>query len=538
MKKVVLKLAAVLAAAATVFSACKPDPIPEVTEYETTFDNATAVYTTTSEGVSHFTVEVSNSNLFQEEVRYSSISFTLNTEEIDIQHFSLPFGTYQFATTSAVETASEGFVLDTKKEGFAEGAKVAITEGTITVRAQKVSGEVKMENGHTLTFVCDKNVAVSTLTPFPDFTFELKNNSFMDVDILIRPTDLNMDYYNVVMPASRFEGKDDATVLSEVHDFSRALISMGFTDKGNVNVTSAEAGILDPVTDYCLYVYGVKDNEPSTALSTFKFTTSDQNDPTDVTFTSVVEDITKTGAYVQVTPSDNSVLYVWDVVKKESFDKYGKVEGDFLTDWLKNQIDGSYWKTIEDVVAGCGMRGVQDYEYTTLASGTDYLVFAVCVDKSGKAVSKAYVSDVFTTEEAKVSDVYVYQDMVGYYDGDALAEADPAKYSKYAGYYYVHTEIVVDAGDPVYAYAGHTSSNPDDYTDAEIISVLVKSGVKCELSKTTDVWSLVKKNGTATTTMNTITVGQDAAGDFGAVDRYPMYLFPKSCKPISDIIGK
>lgn len=538
MKKVVLKFAAAIAAAATVFSACKPDPVPEVKDYDTTFDNATAVYTESSDGVSHFAVEVSNSNLSQEDVRYAAVSFILNTEEIDIQHFNLAPGTFVFAAEPEVETASEGFALDTKKDGSAEGTKVAITEGTITVRARKISGEVKLENGHTLKFGCDKAVEVSTLTPFPDFTFELKSNSFIDVDILIRPTDLSMDYFNVVMPASRFAGKDDATVLSEVHNFARSLISMGFTDKGNIDVTNESAGILDPVTDYCLYVYGVKDNEPSTALSTFRFTTSDQNDPTAVTFTSAVEDVTKTSAYVKVTPSDNTVLYVWDVVKKASFDKYGMVEGDFLKDWLENQIDGSYWKTIRDVVAGCGMRGIQDYEYTSLASGTEYVVFAVCVDADGKAVSKAYVSETFSTQEAKISDAYVYQDMVGYYDGDALAEADPAKYSKYAGYYYVHTKIVIDGGKPVYAYAGHTSSNPYDYTDAEIIAILVKSGVKCDLAKTTDVWSLVKKNGTANTTMRTITVGQDAAGDFGAVDRYDMYIFPKQCSPISDIIGK
>ncbi|MCQ2146731.1 MAG: hypothetical protein MJZ16_04355 [Bacteroidales bacterium] len=537
MTKLLLRFAAVLAATVSVFASCKPDPIPEVTEYETVFETADAVYTETTDGVSHFTVDIKNSNLFQEDVRYSNVSFTLNSEEINIQYFDIPVGTYEFSNSGAAGTAEAGFALDTKKDGTTTGEKVSIVDGKITVRNQQISGEVTLENGHTLSFTTAKNYALTSLNPLPDFLFELKNNSFIDYEILIRPTDRKMDFFNVVMPADRFAGKTDDAVLSEIHEFSRNIISMGMTDKDNTTVNSSSAGILNPVTEYCLYAYGVKDKEPSTALYTFKFTTSDQNDPTNVTFTSAVEDITKNSAYVQVTPSDNTVLYVWDVVKKEAFDKYGKVEGDFLTDWLKNQIDGSYWKTIEDVVAGCGMRGVQDYEYTTLASGTDYLVFAVCVDASGKAVSKAYVSDVFTTEQAKVSDAYVYQDMVAYYDGDALAAADPVKYAKYAGMYYVHTELVIDGGEPVIAYAGHTSDNPDDYSDEALIAALVKSGVKCDLSKTKDVWSLVKKNG-AITTMNTITVGQDAAGDFGAVDRYPMYLMPKSCSPISDIIGE
>ncbi|MCQ2134251.1 MAG: hypothetical protein MJY88_04715 [Bacteroidales bacterium] len=533
MKKL-FKIAAAVLLGAGLSTACRQVPDPEITEYTKDYAHSDALYMGEVDGKSVFNVNLYNTDAVDEmndDLSYEVLSFTLHTAPINIQYFDVPVGTFEF-DASAAEYADAGVAKNTVKQ-----KEYKVSEGKVTVRNHRFSGEVTLDNGHTLTFNTLRNISLEAETPLDDFRFKLNSNAFMDLSIEIIPTDRQMDFFNVVLPSGRFPGKDDETILGEIHDFYRSIISMGMTDQGNTTVTNAETGSLDPLTEYCLYAYGVREKEPCTKLYTFTFTTSDQNDPSGVTFTSAVSDITTRGAYVEVEPSDPTVLYVWDIVKKDVFDKYGKVEGDFLTDWLKNQIDPSFWPTIKDVVKGCGMRGSQDYEYTSLASATDYLVFAVCVDADGNAVSEAYVSDVFTTLEAKVSDVYVYQDNVAYYDGDALYEYDPVKYARYAGKYYVHNTLVIDAGEPVYGYAAFTKDDPNKYTDAELTAALVKNGTKCDLSKTTDVWFLVEKSGNSMTLMNTITVGEDAAGDFGEVDRYTMYLFAGSCKPISEITG-
>lgn len=523
MKKL-FKMFAALTAAAGILVSCQ-EKEPEITEFATEFKTADLVYVGSENGVAKFNVVVKGA---AEDAKYDQLGFALYSEDINIQEFRVVDGSYEFGSSHEVMTADEGV------------AHIAVTDqsvnvksGSVRVATGKLDGQVQLENGHVLQFNTTSRYNLKSQDPLPEFAAEVKNNDFMNLEILIRPANRSKEYFFTVLPADRLSG-DDESKLAEIHEFYKSIISMGMTEKGNKTVTNEDTGALNPSTEYSLYVYGVESNRPSTVLYTFNFTTSEQNDPTEVSFTSEVTDVTKNGASVTVTPSDNTVLYVWDVVRKSVYDGYGKVEGEFLEKWLSNQIDGSFWKTIEDVVAGTGVRGVQGYDYSSLASGTDYVVFAVCVDRQGNAVSKAYVSEVFTTEEAKVSDVVVYQDVVAYYDGDALYEADPTKYAKYAGKYYVHMEVVVDYGTPANTYAAITKSDPNDYSDAELISILVKNGNK----NMTDIWYLVDKGEGANRTGDiwAITVADDAEGTFGAVDRYRYYFFQNSCKPISDII--
>jgi len=528
MKQYISILFAVLLSAVAVLTSCQK-PEPEATEFETSYSKTLVTYIDTNNGISSYDVVLTNAGA---DARYGRMTFSLYGSEVDIQNLSVANGTYEVSAIHDCNTASKGMVTDNKS-----GDKYSITGGTVEVKYGKIGGVVTLENGHTLTFNATDRIDVVSKNPLPDFTVEVKNNSFVDLEILIKPTDRAMEYIYVVLPEDRFAGKSDSTIQKEIQDYYQNLIDMGMTEQGTVTVTNEDTGNLEPVTNYCIYIYGLNLGKPSTGLYTFRFTTTDQNNPFDVSFAVAVTNITKNGAFVEVTPSDRTVLYVWDVVKKSVLNSYGgKVEGAFINDWLSNQI-GSYWPTIQDVVKGCGMRGTQSYEYTTLSSETNYVVFAVCVNANGVATSSAYVSPVFTTEASKQADVVVYQENVAYYDGDELYAADSDRYAKYAGMYYVHNKITVDKGEPVYGYAGYIKDDPNNYSDEELTSALVRGGVKCELAEKTDVWFLVAKNGSMTE-MNTITVGEDANGDFGPVDKYTMYLFPNGCKPISEVINK
>lgn len=516
------KIFAALSAVAGIFSSCQ-EKEPVITEFSTEFKNAEIVYVGSENEVAGFNVVVKGA---PEDAKYDNVEFTLYSEDVDIQEFKIMDGSYEFGSSHELMTADAGTA-----HIAVLGQSIRVTSGTVTVSFGKVSGDLTLENGHTLQFKTTSRYTLKSKNPLPDFAVEVKNNSIIDLEILIRPANRSKEYFYVVMPTGRLTG-DNESKLKQLHDFCAASIALGMTEKGNITVTKEDTGALTPLTQYSIYVYGVENKQPSTKLYEFLFTTADQNDPTDVTFESTVENVTSNGAFVTVTPSDNTVLYVWDVVRKSVYDGYGEVEGEFLNKWLTNQI-GSYWETIEDVVAGCGMRGPQDYEYTNLASGTDYLVFAVCVDPHGNAVSKAYVSDVFTTEESNVSDVVVYQDIKVCYDGDALAAADPEKYGSSKGCYYCLMSVEVETGTPVHTYAAFTFNDPSGLTDAELIPILVSSG-KTER----EFWANVKKSGESQTKFWTLTVADDKNGDFGKVDRYPMYLYPNSCKPISDLIGE
>lgn len=520
-----VRLASVFVAAVAVLACACTKPAPQKQkEFETVFTGGSAVYTETVNGVAQFKISL-NSN--SKEFEYGTVKMNLYTKDVDPLDFKLDDGDYVLSSEINIGTAGDMIVLTS-----ALGMKVNVVDASVNVQSGKISGRISLENGDVLNFHSQEALRLSSSKPFEGFKVEVLDNSFYQLKISITPVNPAQSYFYTVMPVSRFAGKSDSQILSEIHNFYAALIQMGMVENGPIVVTNEETGKLDPLTEYAVYVYGVENATPATGLFTYKFTTSDQNNPSDVTFSSTISDITKNGALAKVEPSDNTVLYVWDLVLKNTFDSYGKVEGEFLSKWLTNQIDGSLWKDIKDVVAGCGARGPQEYTYETLSSNSEYVLFAVCVDRDGNAVSKAYVSEPFKTLESKVSDVFVYQEERGYYDGDALAAADPAKYGSYAGKYYVKLELVVESGTPVNTYAAIVEKDPSSYSDEQLISALMKSGQKNK----TELWYLVNKSATATTTFWALTVADDANGDFGVVDRYQMYLFQSGCKPISDII--
>ncbi len=102
------------------------------------------------------------------------------------------------------------------------------------------------------------------------------------------------------------------------------------------------------------------------------------------TFQITVSDITATTASVAVTPSDNSVLYYFDILSAENYAEFAD-DAALMTDYVdyfEELIDiyGQYGYdlTIADFLS----QGADDYDFEGLSAETTYYVVAFCFDST------------------------------------------------------------------------------------------------------------------------------------------------------------
>lgn len=367
--------------------------------------------------------------------------------------------------------------------------------------------------------------------PVSDFQIEILSSDFTDIKVRITPNDLEAEFFVTVDPVSKFEtGATDEQILATLWDFYGMLVMWGmYIETGVTVVTNDDTGVLEPDTDYYVSVFGLVDKQPSTALTKELLHTSPAGDPTNVSFTSKVEEITAKGASVTVTPSDNTVFYLWDVLNDNSYRQAGGTTADFvekiLPGWLNEGISTSY-PTIADVVKSSNVLGEDNYVYETLLAETPYRVWAVSVDLTGKPLSAVYMSEPFTTEARAISDATAQNNFTKFYDGDALYAKDPS-YADYRGMCYL--PVTVDRNEQaVHWYSALTTDDVTNITDDELATFLIRQ----ELNK--DIEQIVYAAPWGAGTL--LAVACDADGTPGPVDRWEIWLAKSIASPVTDLI--
>lgn len=369
--------------------------------------------------------------------------------------------------------------------------------------------------------------------PDPDFQIEILSADFTAIEVRITPKDLQAEYFVTVDPVSKFAADaTDEQILATLWDFYGMLISWGmYIEKGVKTVTNDDTGELEPDTDYYVSVFGLVDKAPSTTLTKQVLHTSPAGDPANVVFTSKVEEITSKSASVTVTPNDNTVFYLWDVLNDNSYQQAGGTTADFtekiLPGWLNEGISDSY-PTIADVVKSSNVRGEANFVYKTLLAETSYRVWAVSVDPAGKPLSAVYMSEPFTTEARVVSDATALNDFSKIYDGDALYAKDPSSYAKYQGMCYLPVTVSHNDKAAHWYSALTTDNNLSDITDDELATFLIReeSHMDAEQVVYAAPWGM----------STLLAVACDADGIPGEVDRWEIWLAKSMAAPITDLI--
>ena len=216
-------------------------------------------------------------------------------------------------------------------------------------------------------------------------------------------------------------------------------------------------GVLDPDTEYMIIVFGY-DGGFTTPLATKKFRTLEPNDPKDVTFGIELGTLTPRSANVTFKPSDASVAYLAIVTDEARLQKQGGTDAEAV-----KKLFAKYY----------AQRGEQTGSFS-LKPGEKHYACAVCVDKDGNFASEVAIKE-FDAPSENATDASVSASLLKYFDGDALAAADPGMYGDFAGWAVVRLRFTLEnsASTAVYTIYPVQVLEEDGVTDEDIRALLL-----------------------------------------------------------------
>lgn len=235
-------------------------------------------------------------------------------------------------------------------------------------------------------------------------------------------------------------------------------------------------GVLDPDTEYMIIVFGY-DGGFTTPLATKKFRTLEPNDPKDVTFGIELGTLTPRSANVTFKPSDASVAYLAIVTDEARLLKQGGTDADAVKKLIDSQIrQAIVFGDCEDRAEFAkyyAHRGEQTGAFS-IKPGEKHYACAVCVDKDGKFASEVAIKE-FDAPSEKATDAAVSASLLKYFDGDALAAADPDMYGEFAGWAVVRLKFALEnsASNAVYTIYPEQILEEEGITDEEIRAILL-----------------------------------------------------------------
>ncbi len=125
------------------------------------------------------------------------------------------------------------------------------------------------------------------------------------------------------------------------------------------------------------------------------------NEPPQMTFNIIVENITTAGADVTVVPSDETALYYFDKVTKAEYDGYKGDNAAFMKAMIENLR--AFCKESGNSLASAVSVGDDFHSYNgDLIPGTEYYIFAFALDAKLNPNSNLTL-EAFTTEEVQAS---------------------------------------------------------------------------------------------------------------------------------------
>ena len=237
---------------------------------------------------------------------------------------------------------------------------------------------------------------------------------------------------------------------------------------------------LDPDTEYMVIAFGY-DGGITTDLATKKFRTLKPNDPTDVTFQFSYANLTSRSVDMTFIPSDNTVSYLAIVVDEATLERSGGP----TEEGVKNLIDKEIKKAIAfgdcddraEFAQFNAQRGKQTGSFAVTA-GMKHYACAVCVNEAGEYASAVGIAE-FAAPAEGVTDASANVAFDKWFDGDALAAADPGLYGDYAGWAVVPIRFTLgdSAVDIIYTIYPVAIIEEEGATDEMIREILLDNSL-------------------------------------------------------------
>lgn len=309
-----------------------------------------------------------------------------------------------------------------------------------------------------------------TLAFLSEITFDINftNYYFNGVDYTITPSADDVPYYVTMRPAFRYKELTDEQLLEQILLEDAWMIE----PRSVTGVYEYEnEGVWLTDTEYLVLIFGYAGGAPTTELIKFPFRTSEPNvAPADCTFAVTVTNITSRSANISIIPSDETSVYMFDLISAVDYEEYKSNMKQYVTDYVAQDI--------ENLDSNREM-GESGYMYTkVLDPGTKYYIWTACINEFGKPAADVIVSEPFTTLPNALSDATVSASVVKYFNGDDLYALDPEKYAAGRGFAYVSVSFVPDKAGVWYGTM--IKENPQEPTNAipddTIINTLTNGG--------------------------------------------------------------
>ena len=277
-----------------------------------------------------------------------------------------------------------------------------------------------------------------------DNVFEVSIEDLTSSSANIKVTASNDDpYILTVEPASTTADLKDEELAAYIIQSNMAWGGIEqMTYKGNTELEhQGKAG-----WDYEVVIFGYEDGAPTTEITRIKFTMAEGTDTKLCTF-EFKQEFDTFEMHLSVTPSDNSVVYVTNVVKKSEVDKLikgGKTQDEAMNVILENIIEdiaddlGSRASAVELISLMMPETYTLKFEYST-----EYIQWAVPVDQEGYPTAAFTCSEPFTTPAEVISPAAITVKEYKVYDGTMLASRYPDRFKGASGFAVV--ELTIEA---------------------------------------------------------------------------------------------
>lgn len=187
----------------------------------------------------------------------------------------------------------------------------------------------------------------------------------------------NDPYLFTVLPASEFEGLDDNSVM-------KGIVQMYGQYIPNIrhcgNATDNYSKRLKPGTKYMAYAFGYMGETVSTKLFSLEFTTPDTGDGSGITFRFETVSVTSESAEITIIPSDETVPYVFNIMKK------GITKEDVLADLHELAdfyVEMGMAESFEAYLAGSASSGKETASNSHLEPATAYTIYCWALNADG-----------------------------------------------------------------------------------------------------------------------------------------------------------
>lgn len=234
---------------------------------------------------------------------------------------------------------------------------------------------------------------------------------------------------------------------------------------------------LEADTEYTVLVFGYEAGTRTTAMVKEKITTAKAGDVEACIYNVNITDVTDRTAHVEITPSDYSVWYYWNVFEASTTDEEIKA-------YIEQTINGYYYGEYSEFSwEEIGQGGVSS-NLSQLRPETTYNVVIVPMNPH-KLEYTGTIRRVgeFTTEEAVIADLTITATVKEYYDGDELIEVggEEWNFSFYAGYAVAPVSVNISGGQQsgflftIFDYV-EGLDDPEQYDDNLLLDTLYEVG--------------------------------------------------------------